>query len=325
MPKLKHNRTIRVKSIAGHPVRPAKASIVSNLKHRLKPTPVKSIVAKPPQPGKVISPNPRKIKATSRRTTSLATKRTIRQLPNTRARIGGKRQPVNRRSATSNGEAIKILRNIGVNRILIIVGNGPSHKEAALDELLKYSYIDFMSVNRPDDRIWPTKHWIFCDNSQQRRHKPLWASYNGTLINSSAIKQIKPNSTLIKSLHGKGFSQNLIKGMYIGRSSVYAAIQVGVWMNYDHIYVFGCDMTAVGGKLYPWGTNPDVPDQSREKRFKHEAEHYAWMANNIPKPVRNTITFCTRYNTWPFIKSFEQLDHIAAISKISDRHTDLST
>ena len=130
----------------------------------------------------------------------------------------------------SNTAAFQI-HNRGIGKILIIVGNGPSHKEAALPKLKNISNIDIMSINKPDERLWPTNYWLFVDNSQVRRHQSLLTGYKGTLINSSAIRSVKSNIR-IKSLHGNGFSLNLHKGMYIGKSSVYAAIQVGIWMGY---------------------------------------------------------------------------------------------
>jgi hypothetical protein len=120
-------------------------------------------------------------------------------------------------------------------------------------------------------------------------------------------------------MQGKGFSLNLNNGFYIGRSSVYAALQVAIWMDYSHIYVFGVDMTAVNGKLYPWGSNPDVSDQNRAKRFKMEAESFMWLANNVDKKITSKMTFCSKYNPWDFVKKFEKLDHVEAVGIILQR------
>lgn len=225
-----------------------------------------------------------------------------------------------RKYTPNTNDITQSIKGVGINKILLIIGNGPSHKEAPLTELLNIDNIDIMSINKPDDRLWPTKYWLFCDNSQQRRHNHLWIPYNGIVINSSAVKETKPGCVKIKSLHGKGFSTNLHNGMFIGRSSVYSAIQVGIWMGYTHIYVFGCDMTSVNGKVYPWGTNPDISDNNRVSRFKHEAIHYDWLVDNISEHIKNKITFCTRYNPYDFIKKFENLDHIEAVNIIKSRH-----
>lgn len=331
--KLKHNSDIRVKSasVAMPKVRitkPTKTSAVQ-ARRRLKPLPVKEKKSKiisiqqPRQSRSRLKQRVTKPAVARNKTHNLLPLRTTRVMPTTKSRMGKNRVSV--RSSRSgfhqpDRSQVNKIKNIGQGKVLIIVGNGPSHKEAPLDELKKYAEIDFMSVNRPDDRLWPTDHWIFCDNSQLRRHKNLWHTYNGNIINSSAVRETKNNCVKIKSLHGKGFSHNLLTGMHIGRSSVYAAIQVGLWMGYDRIYIFGCDMAAVNGRVYPWGSNPDVADKARVKRFKYEAEHYNWFAKNGGAKAREKITFCTTYNPWKFIKFFENLNHMAAIDVISKRH-----
>jgi len=315
MPTLKHNKIIRVrpKSVK---------SIISHVKHRLKPSPVRAL-------GKVQINKPKAAKPKQR---VVAMKRTplvarpTRQLPSARLRTRSRQLIVSNKSHTkktglSNPEALQRVKGRGKGRVLVIVSNGPSHKKAALPILLAHETVDIMSVNKPDDRLWPTAFWIFCDNSQYRRHKSLWSAFKGVLINSAAIRDTKPNTVQIKTLHGKGFSSNLAKGMFVGRSTTYAALQVALYMNYDHIYVFGCDMGKVDGQLYPWGSNPDVADQSRIKRFKQEAEHYGWMVKNTSAETRKKITFCSEYNKWPFVKHFEMLKHNEAVDIIIKRVT----
>ena len=220
-----------------------------------------------------------------------------------------------------NPAEIDSIKKVGQGRVLIIIGNGPSHKEAKLDKLRDINKLDFMCINMPDERVWPPKYWMFCDNSQLRRHKKMWNAFNtGVLINSAAVRERKQNTVRIRTLHGQGFSNNMHKGMFVGRSSVYASIQVGIWMDFDHIYVFGCDMCAVGGKLYPWGSNPDVSDKSRIKRFDTEATFYNWAADNVHDKFKKKITFCTAYNKYKFVSIFERLDHRKAVDIILDRH-----
>lgn len=240
-----------------------------------------------------------------------------RQLPNTKDRL---RKNVIAAVGGNNSNAER-LRHTKQGLIGVIVGNGPSHAEAPLDELLQLSNIDFISVNRPDDRLWPTAVWCFCDNSQLRRHRTLWNTYNGIMCNSSAIKEDKAGGMMMKSLSSKGFSLNLSKGVNIGRSSCYVAMQVALWLGYDHIYVFGVDMAPDShGKLYPWGSNPDVPDSIRMKRFENEAKYFKWAADNLPDHVRTKYTFCTSYNKYDFIEQFEHIDHMDAVNIIAERY-----
>ena len=244
----------------------------------------------------------------------------IRTMTSRRGRLSNNVRSVVRTPTPQLSGQANSLKGVGVGRILIIVGNGPSHQEAPLDLLKTNSFIDVMSINRPDTRIWPTKYWLFCDNSVAKRHHDLIQTYPGLIINSAAIRDVGHRSIRAKTLTGKGFSLDLRYGMFIGRTSVYAAMQVAYWMAYDHIYLFGVDMTKVGDKLYPWGSNPDVSDDSRMQRFKFEADHFSWMTTNTSPEVLKRYTFCTAYNPWPFIKAFEQLDHHMAVEEILKRH-----
>lgn len=213
----------------------------------------------------------------------------------------------------------KLLQWKGTGRILIIIGNGPSHKMADLPRLKSHPLIDMMAINKPDDRVWPTQYWFFCDNSQYRRHIHLWDTYHGTIINTTSILEKKENNFKIKSLGNLGFSLDMNKGLYIGRSSVYAAMQISTWMDYNHVYIFGCDMSAVGGKLYPWGTNPDVRDDERARRFDVEAKSYTWAAQYLHPGVKKKFTFCSEFNPYDFIDKFEMIPHNIAVDKILER------
>lgn len=214
---------------------------------------------------------------------------------------------------------INSLHQTGSGKLLIIVGNGPSVEEAEFQKFRGVSNIDTMSVNKPDGRLWPTTHWCFFDGSQIRRHEDLWTTYGGNIFNSTAIKKLKSNSMQIKNLSGKGFSRDLAKGLYIGRSSVFAAMQIAIWLAYEHVYIFGCDMNPEGlnGKLHFYGVNPDVTPDIRKSRFESEAIHYDHAAAILTPEERKKFTFCSLgINPWPFIHEFGTFDHKAAADKI---------
>ena len=310
---IRHNRAIRVRAAALPTIKP-----MASLQRRLTPVPVKSALVKNVVP--VAARPKQRIVVQSSKKKPLSY-RSTRQIPPTKIRLMPRpNAELSRAVGTQeNCDSINRLRSLGVGRTLVIVGNGPSHKEAPLTKLMSCDLVDIMSINKPDDRLWPTKYWLFCDSSQYKRHQALWAGYGGTIINSVAIRNIKKNTVRVKTIHGKGFSTNLLKGMYVGRSSCYAALQVGIWMGYDHIYVFGVDMTSVGGKVYAWGTNPDVSDSNRIKRFKYEAESYDWLVGNVSPDIKSKITFCSRYNPFPFVDKFEKLDHMDAVDTIISR------
>ncbi len=219
-----------------------------------------------------------------------------------------------------SAQKISALYNVGRNRILIIVGNGPSITEMDLGQLAGHTKIDILSVNKPDSRVWPTKYWAFFDRSQFIRHEDIWNGYDGTMFNSTAIKRQKSTSIQFKNLGGKGWSKDLTKGIHIGRSSVFASMQIGMWMKYEHIYIVGCDMAPEGlnGKLHFYGQNPDVDPQVRKERFAKEAECYDYAAEYLAKEERTKFTFCSSFNKWAFVDKFNKIDHKGAVQHILD-------
>lgn len=216
------------------------------------------------------------------------------------------------------------LRNKGKGKILVMVGNGPSIAEAPLELLKSEPHIEVMSINKPDDRIWPTNYWAFYDGSQIRRHENYWSGYTGTIFNSTSIKKRKDKTVIFKNIGGKGFSLDLGKGLYIGRSSVYASMQIALWMDFDKIFIFGCDMNPEGinGKLHFYGVNPDVPPEVRKNRFKDEAAHYHVGADVLNTDQRKKFVFCSEYNAWDFINKYESMNHKTAVQHIIEKYGD---
>jgi hypothetical protein len=149
-----------------------------------------------------------------------------------------------------------------------------------------------------------------------------WAKYwdeftDGILFNTNIIKKFKQNSIVLTSIPGQGFSINLRDGIYVGRSTVYASMQIGLWLGHERIYIVGCDMaTDRSGKLYPWGHNPDVKDEERVRRFRGESLHYNWAAKNLSSTIRSKYVFCSSYNKFEFLNDFTHLPHENCIDAI---------
>lgn len=211
-------------------------------------------------------------------------------------------------------EKIKNLYNKGEGRILVVIGNGPSINEIDIARL-KTKDIDILSINKPDPRLWPTKYWSFYDPSQLTRHNALIDSYTGIIFNSTSIKLEKQNNIKFKNMAGHQYSKDLTKGLCIGRSSCYAAMQIASWMAYDEVYIFGVDMDPEGidGKLHFYGTNPDVKPELRKTRFKDEALYYDHAAKVLDQTERSKFYFCSSYNKWSFVDRFNKLDHKEAM------------
>ncbi len=211
------------------------------------------------------------------------------------------------------------LRGVGRGRFLIIVGNGPSVNEIDLRALAQHPLIDIMSINKPVSYIWPTKYWLFCDQTQYTRHEGLWADYQGVIFNTTSIKHRKQNSMQIKNIGNFGFSTDLTKGFHVGRSSVYAGMQVAAHMEYDHTYIVGCDMSLVNGAAHFFGSNPDVSPENRASRFDNEARHYDFAANMLSAAIREKYTFCSGYNRYNFVDKFNRMNHVGAVELILSR------
>jgi hypothetical protein len=99
-------------------------------------------------------------------------------------------------------------------------------------------------------------------------------------------------------------------------------MQIALWMNYDEIYIFGCDMNPEGidGALHFYGKNPDVDPSVRKTRFKNEAEHYDLAADSLDAGIRRRFIFCTEYNPWNFVNKFGSMSHKTAAAHIIDKY-----
>lgn len=215
------------------------------------------------------------------------------------------------------------IQGVGSGKVLIIIGNGPSIQEVPLEKLKGHSRIHLMSINKPYSKIWPTEYWAFCDASQYQRHQDIWQDYNGIIINSTSINNIKQNTIQVRALHGNGFSNDLIRGFYIGRSTVFANMQTAVWMGYEHIYIFGVDMNpdGINGHLWFYGVNPDAEPGQRGQRFQAESEFYDKAIEHMQPWEISRFTFCSNYNKWPFVDKYSRLDHTLAVDIILSRHS----
>ncbi len=225
---------------------------------------------------------------------------------------------VTRDITNESKDRISKIKNAGVGKCLVIIGNGPSVLEIDTPKLRNHNNIDILSINQPDIRIWPTNYWAFFDRSQINRHKKIWEGYDGTILNSTSIKEQTRKSMQFKMLGNEGFSRDMMKGIYIGRSSVYASMQIALWMNYNEVFIFGCDMDPSGlnGNLHFYGTNPDVEPRIRASRFERESKSYEIAAEVLNIDERKKFIFCSDYNKWPFIEKFERLSHSIAIDHI---------
>lgn len=214
-------------------------------------------------------------------------------------------------------EHVLRLHDVGSGRILVIVACGPSLKQIDPSPLKGHDMIDIMLINKPDNRLYPTRFWLFCDQSQYSRNQELFESYTGILINPESVRARHPKQILLKVKQGIGFAKDISSGFYIGRSSTYSAMQVAYYMNYDKVFFLGCDMAAAeDGSMWSYGVNPDVSPEVRASRFAKEAESFSVAARQLSQDERQKFVFCSSYLNWGFTQYFDKIDHKISIHHI---------
>lgn len=219
----------------------------------------------------------------------------------------------------SSPKPVNALRNMGSNRVLIMIAAGPSINEVSFQKIKDLPDVDFMCINQPNKEVWPSKFWAFCDQSQFERNKQIWADYNGIIINSTNVRERKGNQYVLNGKPGLGFATDVSGGYHIGRSSTYANMQIAYYMNYEKIFIFGLDMAAdSSGNTHYYGVNPHVSKNDRIKRFAAEAESYNWAGKNTSKEVRDRFVLCSSLLKWPFVDYFTRIDHKVAVDHILD-------
>jgi hypothetical protein len=220
---------------------------------------------------------------------------------------------------------IRELRGSGRGRVLVILACGPSVNRIPVNELVDHPKIDIMCINKPEMRVWPSKFWMFCDQSQYNRNKDHWADYKGTIINASSVRASHPKQVLIKTIAGKGFSRDMTKGLHIGRSTTYAAMQVSLYLGYDKVYILGCDMGEVDGQMHRYGQNPDVTNENRARRFGKEAEHFTYGTNSLKDYEKSKFTFCSEFNKFDFVDQFNRENCDDTVPAILSKAKELMT
>lgn len=120
----------------------------------------------------------------------------------------------------------KELKGIGLNRVLILIANGQSYLEAPLERLRRLRGIDFMCVNKPDDRIWPAEYWCMCDESQVEAYRNIWREYEGVVICGSGVSSNSRRTARLRMDRGQaGFQLDLTQTVPNGLSTTYVAMQ----------------------------------------------------------------------------------------------------
>lgn len=250
---------------------------------------------------------------------SIGKNRLIRDDKLTRKSVGTQR--ISTDLSEQEKSSIRRIHNKSVGKSLVILGNGPSLNLIDTNLLSQIENLELCTINVPDGRCWPTKYWAFYDISQFNMHRERYESFEGTIFNSTTIKGENPNSVKFKHLSGLGYSRDVVGGVYVGMSSVYATIQIAMYMNFDKIFIAGCDMNDKidKSKTHFYGVNPRVKPDTRLERFKKEANWYDRMTDTLNESEKSKIIFCSKgINTWRFMDHFYTLKPDEVVGYIND-------
>lgn len=163
-------------------------------------------------------------------------------------------------------------KNIYAGKRCFIIGNGPSLTYQDLQKLYNEKEICF-GVNRIyfayEYTDWRPDYYVACDYfiikkdtriiQQLNTNKFIRHLYNENLFDGQ--KDIYEYRGLVESKSGVGFSDDIVKGVCIGRTVVYDAIQIAAYMGFSEIYLLGVDMSenmvaeAEGAHFYK---SPDI-------------------------------------------------------------------
>jgi hypothetical protein len=161
---------------------------------------------------------------------------------------------------------IKHLKGIGKGKRIFLVGNGPSLNKMDLDKLVGE---DSIAMNRIE-LIYPKTKWrptyyIFCSSncgdsrwgkkwsksiikaSTEPNTQPLiWDRFKSTIENKSEDK-LPEDTTYLKSFsenpigNDNCFSTNAEERLDKSGTSMNVALQLAYYMEYDEVYIIGCD------------------------------------------------------------------------------------
>ncbi len=153
-----------------------------------------------------------------------------------------------------NEENKELLKYKGVHKgdRCFIVGNGPSITAHDLDMLAENGEICF-GVNRVylgfEQTKWRPDYYVTVDEmivasglegmKEYNCPKFVRRIYNVT-SNNEGVELFDP---IVQPLDGTSFSDDISKGIYMGDTVVYEAVQIAAYMGFSEIYLIGVDMT----------------------------------------------------------------------------------
>lgn len=159
----------------------------------------------------------------------------------------------------SRYEYLEKYRNIYAGKRCFIIGNGPSLRKEDLTTLEQNNEISFAAngiYHIYNETPWRPTHYMLCDAlAYTTMYDDIKNFENENMFiaefcytNLKKIIKAKRFYLINKLYHDKefGFSDDIVKGLYSGRTITYVMIQMACYMGIKEIYLLGVDWT--GGK-----------------------------------------------------------------------------
>lgn len=205
----------------------------------------------------------------------------------------------------SKYNGISSLENIGLGKRIFLVGNGPSLNDMNLD-LLEGE--DSMAMNRinllyPKTK-WRPSYYLFCssncehsewghkwsksilDASNEEKTTPIiWSRFKNSIQDNGG--GLLPEKTLYLNSMSENrigsdsqFSTNAFDRLDKSGTTMNVALQLAYYMNYDEVYIIGCDSNWVTAKETMKTEEGDInhfhPDYHA---FIGDGNHEFWRMN----------------------------------------------
>lgn len=201
----------------------------------------------------------------------------------------------------SKQRTIHDLKDTCSGKVLHILANGPSLLEVLLDKLEG----DTFAINKLPPSI-KTTYYLLMDESTRQRNKNDFNRYDGIMLTGYNIKPPRRhNQIMVPSAEQEGFYyKDHLSGFYIGKSSTYVAMQLGVYFGYEKIFIHGLDMGEVKGSLHFYGQKEGESKEWRLNRFSQEEVAYQWACDFLPAEIRKKFVFTSPYNNRRFLQTW---------------------
>ena len=179
-----------------------------------------------------------------------------------------------------------------------ILACGPSLLDCSEDQLKGEKKI---AVNHAIQRFPSSQYSVIADPKCYNEIGPT----NNILFSASYPFRI-PNSYYSKDLGNRpGWSWDLTKGVHIGHTSTYMALQLAVWVGFSPIILLGLDLYDTDDRTHYYGKRSPKQQATLSRENLHNAmrESFEWAEENELKgsiEIYNA-SMTSKMQTYPFV------------------------